>query len=55
MSEEKLNNMVLSGEEARFLLNAIATCPISAPSSFIISLYSRIHQLSVVQPQEEEK
>lgn len=44
------NNFQLTGDEARQLMVALATSPAQAPSKTTINLWTRLSEISQVQP-----
>ena len=45
------NNFLLTGDEARLIMAALASSNIAAPTAATLSLYMRLTEISQVQPQ----
>jgi hypothetical protein len=50
MEDKPENNIALSGNEARALMVALATATGSLPSQVAINLWTRLNEISQVQP-----
>jgi len=52
---EQQPNFILSGEEARLLMVALATSPAQASTQATILLWSRLNDISQVQPPQQQE
>ena len=51
--EQPEPNMFISGDDARALMASLATSNASLPASVVVQLWTRLNQLSQVQPPVE--
>lgn len=50
VKQEQEANLVVSGDEARVLMMALATSPARLPSNNVVQLYLKLNQINQVQP-----